>query len=66
MYNDYGGGTNFVNSCPNCSLASAHAVRWDAWATPLWRNYPHPQIHPHGDHNRVNGTIGAGPNHVRS
>jgi len=39
---------------------SAQAIRWDAWATPIWVDSGSPHILPHRDHNRVNGTIGAG------
>ena len=60
LVNDWGGGENAVASCPNCSLATAAAIWWDAWATPIWTSAPNPQVYPHVDDNRVSGVIGAG------
>ena len=62
LVNDWGGGENAVASCPNCSLATAAAIWWDAWATPIWTSAPNPQVYPHVDDNRVSGVIGAGDN----
>lgn len=61
--NDYGGTagtTNKVYDCPNCSLATAQAIRWDAWASPIWASPASPNIVPWVDINRVNGTLGTG------
>ena len=51
---------NDVDYCANCSMASAQAIRWDAWSSPLWNEPINTQITPSCDHNRVNGTIGGG------
>ena len=40
----------------------AQAIRWDAWATPIWAYPSHKRIKPHKDKNRVTGVIGAGAN----
>ena len=40
----------------------AQAIRWDAWATPIWAYPSHTRIKPHKDKNRVTGVIGAGAN----
>jgi hypothetical protein len=58
MLNDWGRGENQVYTCPNVTLASAHMVRWWAYASPLWDELPNENIEPFKDQNIVNGTIG--------
>ena len=57
-YSDWGTGeSNKIVECSNCTLANAQAIRWDVWASPMWKETPNKNIYPRKDHNRVNGTL---------
>ena len=59
LYNDWGGAKNVICECPNCTLASAQAIRWTVQASGLWDETSNRHIRPHRDTNKVNGVFGA-------
>ena len=56
LVNDWGQGTNDVKACEDCALGSAQAIRWTAWASPVWTDTPSQYLVPRDDNNMVNGT----------
>ena len=57
--NNWGQGTNPVKACAKCTLASAQAVRWKVWASPVWESTPNEFLVPHRDDNSAHGTTAA-------